>query len=118
MRHRPFPAGTPGRAMLVFFSGSESYLLSAALGEKREAIGRKSLSREVHGTALRSRDDGLMCIIRPLLGCSVNASLKKTQAPHGLAEGSGRVPPPGRAARAGSRKSPARGGVCLVGHFG
>ena len=69
--------------IFFFFSGQESYVLSAELGEKCEAIGKKLLYLEdqLH-TAIHSHDEDLIHIlfllqIKHLLGYFVKESLKK-----------------------------------------
>lgn len=92
-----FPLGTPGwyrwargpekvyslPVTLFFFSGQESCILSAELGEKCEAIDKKLLYLEdqLH-TAVHSHDEDLIHILfilqsKHLLGCFGKASLKK-----------------------------------------
>ena len=92
-----FPLGTTGyyrwvhgsekvyslRVILLFFSGQESWVLSAELGEKCEAIDKKLLYLEdqLHA-AIHSHDEDLIHIlfilqIKHLLGSFVKASLNK-----------------------------------------
>lgn len=69
--------------ILLFFSGQESWVLCAELGEKCEAIDKKLLYLEdqLH-VAIHSHDEDLIHILfilqmKHLLGSFVKASLKK-----------------------------------------